>query len=126
MTSETDDIRSPEIEHNAIVQIERITHNIAQIRADQSVVKEELRGLRDALQRMSEAITRLALVEERQAAASNSIERVMATVQKIDERVRTLEVAEPMQAKTAEWVERALWAAATAAVMFVAAKVGLF
>jgi len=126
MTFETDDIRSPEIEHNAIVQIERITHNIAQIRADQSVVKEELRGLRDALQRMSEAITRLALIEERQAAASQAIERVMATVEKIDERVRALEVADPMQTKTAEWVERALWAAATAAVMFVAAKVGLF
>jgi len=42
------------------------------------------------------------------------------------ERLRRLEVAEPMQAKAAEWVQSAVWAAAAAAVMFMAGKAGLF
>ena len=43
------------------VRIERITHHIQSIREDQH-------AMRTAIERMSEAVTRLALVEERQAA----------------------------------------------------------
>ena len=77
-------------------------------------------------ERMSEAVTRLALVEERQAAASTALERLVQTLEKVDERLRRLEVAEPMQAKATEWVQSAVWAAAAAAVMFMAGKAGLF
>jgi response regulator RpfG family c-di-GMP phosphodiesterase len=113
-------------EHNSTVQIERITQHVECIRKDQAEIKEEVRGLRDAVQKMSEAIARLALIEERQAATSQTIERVMSSIEKLDERVRALEVAEPMQAKTTEWVQSAIWAAASAAVMFIASKAGLF
>jgi ssDNA-binding replication factor A large subunit len=82
--------------------------------------------MRAAIERMSEAVTRLALVEERQAAASTAIERLVQSLEKLDERLRRLEVAEPMQAKATEWVQSALWALAAAAVMFVAGKAGLF
>lgn len=82
--------------------------------------------MRSAIERMSEAVTRLALVEERQAAASAAIERIAQALEKLDERLRRLEVAEPMQAKTVEWVQSALWALAAAAAMFVAGRVGLF
>lgn len=82
--------------------------------------------MRAAIERMSEAVTRLALVEERQTAASTAIERIVQSQEKLDERLRRLEVAEPMQAKAAEWVQSAIWAAAAAAVVFMAGKVGLF
>ncbi|TSE34713.1 hypothetical protein Tchar_01217 [Tepidimonas charontis] len=82
--------------------------------------------MRAAIERMSEAVTRLALVEERQAAASTAIDRIAQSLEKLDERLRRLEVAEPMQAKATEWVQSALWALATAAVMFVAGKAGVF
>lgn len=89
-------------------------------------IRENQDTMRAAIERMSEAVTRLALVEERQAATSHAIERVMTVVEKMDVRVRTLEISEPMQAKTSEWVQSAVWAAAAAAVMFMAGKAGLF
>ena len=105
--------------HNEVVRIERITHHIQRIREDQH-------AMRAAIERMSEAVTRLALVEERQAAASTAIDRLAQSLEKLDERLRHLEVAEPMQAKATEWVQAALWALATAAAMFIAGKAGLF
>ena len=104
--------------HNDVVRIERLTHHIQRISDDQ-------RAMRAAIERMSEAVTRLTLVEERQAAASTAIERLVQSLEKLDGRLRHLEVAEPMQAKVAEWVQSAVWAAAAAAVMVIAAKAGL-
>lgn len=114
-----DDLRSIAQEHDPVVRIERITHHIQRIREDQH-------AMRAAIERMSEAVTRLALVEERQAAASTAIERLVQSLERLDERLRRLEVTEPMQAKASEWVQSALWALATASAMFVAGKAGLF
>jgi len=99
---------------------------IAALSRDIKHIKENQDTMRAAIERMSEAVTRLAIVEERQAAASQAIERVMSIVEKIDERVRNLELAEPLQAKTSEWVQSAVWAAAAAAAMFIANRSGLF
>lgn len=114
-----DDLHSIAKETDDVVRIERLTHHIQRIREDQH-------AMRAAIERMSEAVTRLALVEERQSAASTAIERIAQSLEKLDERLRRLEVAEPMQAKAAEWVQSVLWAAAAAAVMFMAGKAGLF
>lgn len=115
----SDDLNSIAKESNEVVRIERLTHHIQRIREDQH-------AMRAAIERMSEAVTRLALIEERQAAASTAIERTMQAIEKLDERLRRLEITEPMQAKTTEWVQSALWALAAAAVMFVAGRLGLF
>lgn len=114
-----DDLHSIAKESNGVVCIERIAHHIQRIREDQ-------RAMRAVIERMGEAVTRLALVEERQATASSAIDRMAQTLEKLEERLRRLEVADPMQTKAAEWVQSALWAAAAAAVMFVAGKAGLF
>lgn len=119
MMANSDDLRSIAREPNEDIRAERLTHHIQRIREDQS-------AMRVAIERMSEAVTRLALVEERQAAASTAIERLVQSLEKADERLRRLEVAEPMHAKAAEWVQSAVWAAAAAAVMFMAGKAGLF
>ncbi len=117
--ADSDDLHSIANEPNDVVRIERLTNHIARIREDQH-------AMRAAIERMSEAVARLALVEERQAAASAAIERLVQSLEKLDERLRRLEVSEPLQAKSAEWVQSAVWAAAAAAVMFVAGKAGLF
>ena len=114
-----DNLHSIANESNDVVRFERLTYHIQHIREDQH-------AMRAAIERMSEAVTRLALVEERQAAASNAIERLVQSLEKLDERLRRLEVVEPMQAKATEWVQSAVWAAAAAAVMFIAGKAGLF
>ena len=114
-----DDLHSIAKEPSDVVRIERISHHIQRIREDQH-------AMRAAIERMSEAVTRLALVEERQAAASSAIDRLAQTLERLDERLRHLELAEQTQAKTAALVQSALWALAAAAAIFVAKKVGLF
>ena len=81
---------------------------------------------RDTLREVAAAINKLAVIEERQQVASSAIERLAAEQKRIDERLRALEISEPMQAQTAEWVKNAVWAAASAAAMFAAGKLGLF
>lgn len=117
--ADSDDLHSIAKEADGVVRIERITHHIQRIREDQH-------AMRAAIERMSEAVTRLALVEERQAVASSAIDRLAQSLEKLDGRLRHLELAEQTQAKTAAWVQAALWALAAAAAMFVAKKVGLF
>lgn len=81
---------------------------------------------RDTLREVAAAINKLAVIEERQQVASSAIERLAAEQKRIDERLRALEISEPMQAQTAEWVKNAVWAAASAAAMFAANRMGLF
>lgn len=119
MTNPHDDLHSIAKEADDAIRIERLTHHIQRIREDQH-------AMRTAIERMSEAVTRLALVEERQASASTATDRIAHTLEKLDERLRCLEVSDPMQTKAAEWVQSAVWAAAAAAVMFMAGKAGLF
>ena len=116
--ADTDDLHSIAKEADDAVRIERLTYHIQRIREDQH-------AMRTAIERMSEAVTRLALVEERQAAVSTTIERLVQSIERLDERLRRLEVADPMQTKAAEWVRSAVWAAAAAAVMFIVDRVGL-
>lgn len=119
MTNPHDDLHSLASEHNEVVRIERLTHHMLRIR-------ESVDEMKSVMKEMASAITRLALVEERQAATSTALERLGEALTKLDERLRRLEVAEPMQAKATEWVQSALWALAAAAAMFVAGRVGLF
>ena len=81
---------------------------------------------RATLRDVATALNKLAVIEERQQASSTAIERLIAEHKKFDERLRSIEIAEPMQAQTAEWVRSAVWAAASAAAMFAANKLGLF
>lgn len=81
--------------------------------------------IKSAMNNLSAAITKLALVEERQAAANQALERAFNSIAKIEERLVTLERADAHNKRTNKYVDAAVWAAAAASVMFVAAKAGL-
>jgi len=133
----TEDLQDIVNAHNDTVRIERLTHHMQRIR-------EGVAEMKDAMREMAAAINRLAVIEERQNQDRAALERafnaiadvdkkhdhtttrVMEIIEKIEARTRALEMAQPLQNKTAEWVEKALFAAAAAAVMFVAGKAGLF
>lgn len=133
----TEDLQDIVNAHNDTVRIELLTHHIQQIR-------EGVTEMKDAMREMAAAINRLAVIEERQNQDRAALERafnaisdvnkkhdytttrVMEIVEKIEARMRAVEMAQPLQNKTAEWVERAVLAAAAAAVMLVAGKAGLF
>lgn len=128
-TTDDEDLRQIASEHSDVMRIERLTHHVQRIREGmdelRTLHKESTVKLETSMQRMAEAMTRLVLIEERQVNVTNAVERTVASLQQLDERVRVLEVSAPIQQQTASWVAKAVWAAAAAAVVFVAAKAGL-
>ena len=81
---------------------------------------------------LTNAIIKLALVEERQTQFSIAQERGFKVLEKIeskldslDNRVNVLEAAEPEQRRTSGWIMTAVWAAAGLAVAMVLAKFGI-
>ncbi len=112
--------------HSDAVRAERLTHHIARIHEGLNAVQRGQEEMRVAMRQFAAALTRLVLVEERQAATSSAIERLSESIERLEERLRKLEISEPLQARSSEWTMNAVWAAAAAAAMFVAGRVGLF
>lgn len=95
-----------------------IAHRLNELHAD-------VAELKTALLAVSAAITKLALVEERQMQASASLGRAFDLLDKLEARISKIEQAQPDQKRTAIWVDRAVTAAAAAAIMYVAKASGL-
>lgn len=81
--------------------------------------------IKSAMNNLSAAITKLALVEERQAAANAALERAFSAIAKVEERLMALERADAHNKRTNKYVDSVVWALAAASLMFAAAKVGL-
>jgi CHASE3 domain sensor protein len=125
------------------------------------VLGEQIKGLcadmsemKHGIAKMADALTKLAIVEERQTQTILAQERAFKAQERVEERQRQhelqcrdqeevlrqlmadsnerlsarvgeLEKAEPMQAQTSKWVTAAVWGAAWLLAMFVAKQLGL-
>lgn len=89
------------------------------------VLHEDVGEIKTALSKLSDAITKLALVEERQMQTSLTLERITDTLTSLDSRVTELETVQPKQTETTKWMDRLITAVVVAALVFVAKKVGL-
>lgn len=105
-------------EINSSLRFEKIFNSIERISDGQDELKL-------SMQKMADAVSRLALVEERQANASTSLERMGGAINKMDKRLRTLEIAEPMQNKAVIWVDKIIWAAAGLSIAALINKLGV-
>lgn len=81
--------------------------------------------IKSAMSSLTSAITKLALVEERQAATNIALERCFVVIAKLEERVGVLEKADAHNKRTNKYVDSVVWSFAAAAIMFIAAKTGL-
>ena len=95
------------------------------------LLSDDVGELKETLRQIASAVTRLALVEERQSQTNEALSRAFKQIDKvelkltgIEQRLGSLERMQPQQQQTSAWVTTMLWAAAGAAVMFVAKKVG--
>ena len=95
------------------------------------LLSDDVGELKETLRQIATAVTRLALVEERQSQTNEALSRAFKQIDKvelkitsIDQRIGALERMQPQQQQTSAWVTTMLWATAGAAVMFVAKKVG--
>ena len=97
------------------------------------LLSEDVGELKETLRQIASAVTRLALVEERQMQTNEALSRAFKQIDKFDlkltaveQRLGARERMQPIQQQANGWVLTAVWAAAGAAVMFVAKKVGVF
>lgn len=88
--------------------------------------------MKEALSSLTTAITKLALVEERQAQSQQAVERAFTAISKVEhaveklaERVTQMEIKAPGYDKASAWMERVGIAAVSILVMAVLAKSGV-
>ena len=115
---------------------------------------QDLNEMKHGIAKMADALTKLAIVEERQTQTILAQERAFKALERVEERQRLhemqcrdqekevrqliadsnerlsvrvgeLEKAEPMQKQTGKWVMAAVWGAAGLLAMFVAKQLGL-
>lgn len=86
---------------------------------------EDVGEMKAVLKDLTAAITKLALIEERQTQAAAAQERAFQALERVEQRVSTLETFVPANKRMNVWFDRALWAAIGLLLMFVAKKVGL-
>jgi hypothetical protein len=81
--------------------------------------------MKTALSELSKAITKLALVEERQAQTADAMEHAFKAIGKIEDRISALELAAPKTKETNAWVDRFILALVMAVAGFIGTKLGL-
>lgn len=99
--------------------------NIKSLEFRLSTLHEDVRDVRSSMNKLADAITKLALVEERQAQANVGMSQLISRFDAMNERVKELEIAAPAANRASQWVDRGVVFMVGAAVMFVLKKSGL-
>lgn len=81
--------------------------------------------MKTTLNKLSDAITKLALIEQTQSQTAEALERAFKTIEKIETRVAALELAQPKNDFASTWVDRILTGVVGFAAAVIAAKFGL-
>ena len=80
--------------------------------------------IKSSLDKVSDAITKLALVEQQQNQIASALERAFKAISKVEDRLAVVEKtqaeAKPVQSNTDKWVDRALMGVAGAGLVFIA------
>jgi hypothetical protein len=89
------------------------------------VLHEDVIDIKSVLKDLTSAITKLALIEERQTQASVAQERAFKALERIEDRVNALEKRVPMNDHTNRWVERIITAVVLAVVVYGLKQMGI-
>lgn len=84
---------------------------------------EDVGDIKGTLQNLTNAITKLALVEERLSVTMTAQERAFSAIAKVEARLATLEAKVPVTDNSMKWVDRGVTALVAAAAMFIWEKV---
>lgn len=89
------------------------------------VLHEDVTDIKSVLKDLTSAITKLALIEERQTQASVAQERAFKALERIEDRVNALEKRVPMNDHMNRWVERIITAVILAVVVYGLKQMGI-
>ena len=85
----------------------------------------DVSGMQEVLKELATAVTKLAVIEERQQQAAQSLERAFKALEKVKVRLGTIEKSQPLQQQSSDWVTKGVWAVIGLVGMYVAKKMGL-
>ena len=97
--------------------------NVLTVKID--MLHSDVSDMKTALNELSKAITKLALVEERQAKTADAMERAFKAIGKIEDRLSALEIAAPKAQETNAWVDRFILGMVMVVMGFAGTKLGL-
>jgi hypothetical protein len=97
--------------------------NVLTVKID--MLHSDVVDMKAAVNELSKAITKLALVEERQAQTADAMERAFKAIGKIEDRLSALELAAPKTKETNAWVDRFILALVMAVAGFIGTKLGV-
>lgn len=110
-------------DHENAVHEANLMRSIARLDTRFEVLHQDVVEVKGAMHKLADAITKLAVIEERQSQVSSAVERAFAAINLVTQQVAGLEVrmaAMRVEGNTAsKWVDRAL-------VALIAAGVGTF
>jgi len=86
---------------------------------------EDVGEMKAVLKDLTAAITKLALIEERQTQAAVAQERALKALERVEQRVSVLESHVPENKRINVWLDRFLWGSIGLLLMFIAKKTGL-
>lgn len=86
---------------------------------------EDVRQIESVLRELTSAITKLAVIEERQNTTAAALERAFKALAKVEDRVSELESYVPANRRLSVWVDRATWAALGLLGMFIIKTLGV-
>lgn len=69
---------------------------------------DDMAEVKTTMKTLAAAVTKLAVIEERQTADRGALERAFAEIGKLDGRVKALEQAQPLQKQASDWVQKAV------------------
>lgn len=70
-----------------------------------SAIADDMRDVKTTMGRLADAVTKLAIVEERQVADRQALTRAFSEIDKVSERVRRVEEQQPIQKQSSDWVQ---------------------
>lgn len=92
---------------------------MTQLTAKLMSLHEDVGEIKGALKDLTSAITKLALIEERQSVTNAALERAFVAISRVEDRLTELERLAPMNNQSRVWVERFVLALAGAALVFI-------
>ena len=87
------------------------------------VLHDDVVDLKNSLDKVADAVVRLALVEERQAQVSNALQRAFEAIERVERRLSEVERAMPLADRTNIWMDRLLGGCVAAVGVFLAERI---
>ena len=90
-----------------------------------NLLHEDVGEIKTALGKLSDAITKLALVEQNQAQTADAMERAFKAIERIERRLEKLEKSSWESSNSAKWIDRGIVAIITIGGMFLLRALGV-